>query len=65
MNPTTGLCDSPVAAEATRTVKEYLDTAIAESKKHTETLCIRKAKLETLGLLDMPHAELSVLLSSW
>lgn len=65
MNPTTGLCDSPVAAEDTRTVKEYLDNAIAESKKHTETLCIRKAKLETLGLLDLPHAALSILLSRW
>lgn len=47
------------------TVKQFLDRNILESKQRTEALCINKAKLETLGLLDMPYTQLSNLLSTW
>lgn len=47
------------------TVKQVLDQRILESKQRTEALCINKAKLETLGLLDMPYMQLSNLLSTW
>jgi len=48
-----------------KTVKQVLDTAIQESRQRTEALCVNKAKLETLGLLEMPHESLTHLLSTW
>jgi hypothetical protein len=37
------------------TIREVLDEQIEISRKHTEKLCIAKAKAETCGLLDYPH----------
>lgn len=43
-------------------VKEVLDEEILRARKHLEDLCIKKAKLETLGLLELPYGELNRLL---
>lgn len=64
-NLTEKCCVSQGPQKAPETVKQVLDRNIQESKQRTEALCINKAKLETLGLLDMPHAQLSNLLSTW
>lgn len=48
-----------------KTVKQVLDEAIQKSRQRTEALCVNKAKLETLGLLEMPHSALEGLLSQW
>jgi hypothetical protein len=41
------------------TVKEVLDNNIALARRHVEELCIKKAKLETLNMLDMPYFQVA------
>ena len=64
-NLTEKCCVAQAPKKEPETVKQVLDRNILESKQRTEALCINKAKLETLGLLDMPYTQLSNLLSTW
>lgn len=57
--------EAKLAKKEPETVKQVLDRNIQESKQRTEAICINKAKLETLGLLDMPYTQLNNLLSTW
>lgn len=41
------------------TLRQYLDRRIANARQIVEDACIAKAKAETLGLLDVPHAALA------
>lgn len=36
------------------TIKEVLDGRIDQARRRVEELCIKKAKLETLNMLNMP-----------
>lgn len=63
---TSGMSPRDKASEPTKpTVKEHFDEMIENSRKTTERLCVNKAKLELLGLLDMPHQELQNLVGGW
>jgi hypothetical protein len=42
------------AKKSDPTIKEVLDARIEQARKRVEELCIKKAKLETLNMLDMP-----------
>ena len=41
------------------TIKEVLDMRIEQARKRVEQLCIKKAKLETLNMLDMPWYQIT------
>lgn len=59
------MCDKATAGTPEiQTVEQFFDKVIYNAKKTLEVLVIRKAKLETLGMLDMPHRELQNLLQS-
>lgn len=57
------LTEKCCVSQAPQTVKQAIDEAIKQSRIRTEQLCINKAKLETLGLLDMPFSDLHKLLN--
>ena len=44
----------PQVEKAPETVREVLDRRIADHRKAVESLCIQKAKCETIGVLDHP-----------
>lgn len=49
--------EAPVEApqkRAPRTIREALDRNIEDARKNVEDLCITKAKLEALNVLDHP-----------
>lgn len=53
---------SPEAQNTVRTVEEELNLRIKYTKQALEDLCIKKAKLETLGLSQVPYKDLTELL---
>ena len=44
------------------TLREHCDRQIAEARQRVEDLTIKKAKLETLNMLDYPYNQLRTLL---
>lgn len=61
-NETSTQCARPLKNP---TVEEYFDGQIQLARQRVEELCIKKAKLEALGMLDYTHNDLMVLLNSY
>ncbi len=54
-----------VATRDTLTVDEVFAERIEQARKHLEQLCIKRAKLEALGMKDYPYREIIGLLETY
>lgn len=63
-------CDQKIstvsnAQKADRTVGEVFDDSITTARKNVENLCIKKAQLEAMQLLNHPYHQLSEMLRAY
>lgn len=56
---------SSVQAKKSQTVGEHFDEQIQMARQRLEELCIKKAKLEALGMINHPYPDLIALLTSY